>query len=431
MLPPAESIQIILPVATVFFLILSLKNPVYGVISYFIVLNAKIGDMYPALGAIRFELIVAVFVLVRIFISLKGLGNILPRNNPLNGPFWLWVLVGMISVFFSIDSTVSWEYGGYFLLKNALFYLMVVATISTVSDLSKMLWAFIMVTAWIAYEPVANYLSGVSSEHGYGAVAFGRYGAAAGHVALANYLNQAIPFIMFFALAIKKRSTKILSMAILLLLVFGVYASKSRGGFLGLLIIILGTVYFAKNRMRAIFIAGIFFMIFVSVAASDYLTHMSTIKEGIHASRSSADRYLGFVNGVSMLIKRPILGVGIGCYAEARGIFFQYHFYAHNIYGEVLGELGIASIVWFLWIYAVFRRTKILKKNLNALHPGDVYFINIINAIQLIMVTRLFLGNFSHGYFMWPWFMMAALTVSVQNILTKTRIIADGSPSFS
>ena len=64
MLPSAESIQIIVPVASIALLVMSLKNPVYGVIAYFVVLNAKLGDMYPVLGAVRFELIVALFVMV-------------------------------------------------------------------------------------------------------------------------------------------------------------------------------------------------------------------------------------------------------------------------------------------------------------------------------------------------------------------------------
>ncbi len=419
MLPSAESIQFILPAASILLLILSLKNPVYGVMSYFIVLNAKLGDMYPALGAIRFELVVAIIVLLRIFVSLRGLGNILPRTSPINGAFWIFMVVGIISMAFSVDPSTSWDFGGYFLLKHAILYLMIVSTVLTTADLSKFLWVFILVTAWIAYEPVANYMSGIVSEHGYGSVAYGRYGAAAGHVALANTLNQAIPFIVFFALAGKKRLPKIISFAVLVLLVFGVYASKSRGGFLGLIIVFMGMVYFAKNRLRAVAIAGFFFVIFFSIAASDYISHMSTIKEGVHASRSSSDRYLGLVNGISMMIKRPIIGVGVGCFAEARGRYFHYRFYAHNMYGEVLGELGIASIAWFYWIYAVFRKTKEIKKNLDAYKENNAFYFNIIKAIQLVLVLRLFLGNFSHGYFIWLWFMLAALTVCIQNILMR------------
>jgi hypothetical protein len=146
---------------------------------------------------------------------------------------------------------------------------------------------------------------------------------------------------------------------------------------------------------------------------------MSTITEGIHASRTASDRYLGLVNGVSMMIKRPVLGVGIGCYAEARRHYFHYYFYSHNLYGELFGELGIASVVWFFFIYQIFKRASAIKRTLDPSRARDIYYTNIITAIQLGLFVRLFVGNFTHGSLIWFWFMMAALTVAVQNILLK------------
>ncbi len=424
MLPPAESIQIILPIVCVLLLVMSLKNPVYGVISYFFVLNAKLGEMYPLLGAIRFELLVAAYVLFRILVSGKGLGNFLPGFNPINKAFWVLFAVGMFSVAFSVNPVVSWNEGGYFLLKITVFYIMIVSTVRSTADLARILWAFILVTAWIAYEPVVNYLSGDVSEQMYGAVAYGRFGAASGHVALANTLNQVIPVLLYFAMTNTKRFVRVTSLMILALLVFGVYASKSRGGFLGLMVTAMGVVYFSRDRLKAGLIAGVFIVFFLTLAASDYLSHMSTIQEGVHASRTTSDRYLGLLNGISMMIKRPVLGVGIGCYAEARRQFFHYYFYAHNLYGELFGELGLASIAWFYLIYLVFRRTGAIKRNLIRGSPRDAFYFNIITAIQLGLFVRLFVGNFTHGSFIWFWFLMAALTVAVQNILLQERRVS-------
>jgi len=423
MLPSAESIQIIVPVASIALLVMSLKNPVYGVIAYFVVLNAKLGDMYPVLGAVRFELIVALFVMVRILFSTRGHGNFLPRVNPINTALWLLFAVGMISVAFSLFPGVSWNEGGYFLLKVTVFYIMIVSTVRSSANLTKVLWAFLLVTAWIAYEPVVNYLSGVVSEEMYGAVAYGRFGAASGHVALANTLNQGIPVLLYFAMTNRKRFIRLASIMILALLVFGVYASKSRGGFLGLMMTAMGVVYFSRDRLKAGLIAGVFVVFFLTLAASDYLSHMSTIQEGVHASRTTSDRYLGLVNGISMMIKRPVLGVGIGCYAEARRQFFHYYFYAHNLYGELLGELGLGSIAWFYLIYLVFRRAGAIKRVLVRAGPHDAFYFNIVTAIQLGLFVRLFVGNFTHGSLIWFWFLMAALTVAVQNILLQERRI--------
>jgi hypothetical protein len=421
MLPSAESIQIIIPASTVILLVLSIKRPVYGVIAYFIVLNAKIGDMYPVLGAIRFELLTAIFVMGRIVLAGRGLLDVLPRVSRVNS--WLWILffTGMASVAFSLFPAVSWSEGGYFLLKMTVFYVMIVSAVRTSGDLVKFLWAFILVTAWIAYEPVVNYLSGNVDEQLYGAVAFGRFGAATGHVALANTLNQVMPVLVFFAFRNSKGLVKAVSVALLALLVFGVYASKSRGGFLGLMATAAGVVYFSRDRMKAALIAGAFAFVFLGVAAADYLSHMSTITEGVSSSRTIADRYLGLVNGISMMIKRPILGVGIGCYAEARRYYFHYYFYAHNLYGELLGELGLASLAWFTFIYMVYRGASALKRVLNPAWAYDTVYIDILNAIQLSLVVRLLVGNFTHGSLIWFWFLAAALVVVVRNVLSRER----------
>lgn len=421
MLPAAESLQIILPIASILFLALALKNPIYGVISYFIVLNAKLGDMYPILGAIRFEFLVAVFVFIAIFISGKGFVNLLPNNNPINKAFWILFLVGMLSMALSIDPGQSWNIGGYSLLKLALFYSMIVMTIHSSSDLKKLLWAFVAVAAWLAYEPVTNYVVGAVTHHGYGAVSYGRFGAATGHVALANTMNQSIPITLYLAITTKNKYQKAILVLVLLMLCLGVYVTKSRGGFLGLIVIGLGVVFFAQARSKATLTVILAALVFFSIAGSSYVGRMSTIADGIYASRSSSDRYLGLVNGISMMIKRPILGVGPGYYADARRLYFNYYFYSHNLYGELFGELGLASIAWFAWIFVALKRSSLLKKMLDLTDYQGRFYSNILCAIQLGLVVRLFLGNFTHGWYIWFWFMMAAFVVGIENIIANEK----------
>lgn len=419
MLPAAETIQIILPASCFILLVLALLNPVYGVIAYFIILNAKLGDMYPVLGQIRFELLVAIYVFVAIFFSLRGFGNFLPRLTPVNSAFWILFFIGMLSMVFSISPALSWENGGYFLFKVALFYLMLVMTINTTSDLKRLLWAFAIVAAWIAYEPAVNYITGNVTVENYGEIAYGRFGVASGHVALANTLDQAIPITFYLALSTRSRIMRIFLYLILALLFFGVYVTKSRGGFVGLVIIGMGIVFLAKARSKAVLAALAAGILFLSIAGTAYTHHMSTMQQGIHGSRSTTDRYLGLINGISMMIKRPILGVGVGNYAEARRLYFHYYFYAHNLYGELFGELGLASAAWFYWIYVILKRSKYLKSRLDTLNENDKFYYNLLNGIQLGIVVRLILGNFSHGWYIWFWFMMAAFVVGMENVLLK------------
>jgi len=428
MLPIAETIQIIVPIASILCLLLTFKRSIYGVIAYFIALNGKIGEMYPFFAEIRYELVAAAIVVISIFLKQQGLKNLLPNSNKLNTPLWILFAVGMLSIPQSIDASVSWEFGGYNLVKLIIFYSMAVASINDRQDLEIMLWAIILVTGWIAYEPVVNYLNGIVSTYGYGNVAKGRFGAAAGHVALSNTLNQAIPIAIFYAATDEKRNAKkIILYGLIGFLVLGIIFSRSRGGFIGLVIIAAGLIYFSKNRSKAVMIAIPVFAVLLVFAGGSYISHMGTIADGIHGSRSANDRFIGLLNGISMMIKRPIMGVGIGCYPEARFQYFSYYFYSHNLYGELFGELGLCSFFWFYWIYRVLKRIGEIKTNLANNTDAFKFYINILIGIQLALVLRLILGNLTHGAFFWFWFLMAALIVCIDNMTRKEQL--EGEPA--
>ena len=419
MLPSAESIQIILPFLSILFLVFGFFRPVYGVIAYFITLNGKLGEMYPALGAIRFELVCAIVALVAIFLRSKNFSKVLPEKDSLNNPFWLYFLLAMLSIPQSVNMSVSWQLGGYPIFKLMLFYVMVIASISSSKDLEKMVWAMILMTFWVAYEPLANYLQGVVRDHGYGGYGFGRFGAASGHVALANNLSQGIPMTYFWAMAQTDKMKRIILLTILSVLVIGVVISKSRGGFVGLVAISAGIFYVTKNKKKMAVILFCCFIFLLPIAGKEYLDRISTIKRGVFQSRSTSDRYWGLVHGVSMFIKRPLLGVGIGCYAEARRKFFSYYFFSHNLYGEVLGELGLASVAWVFWIYLIFKSSNFIKKRLKLDHPEGHKYYQLINGIQVGLFTRLVIGNFSHCLLIWFWFLMAAFTICVSHLIPE------------
>ena len=421
MIPSAQSVQIILPIISIVLLLLSFKRSVYGAIGYFIILNGKLGEMYPLLGVIRFELIAAAIALINVAIQQKGLQQIFPgsKTSKINSSTYLLFLVGMLSVIQAINVEVAWNLGGYFLLKNILFYMMVVGSIHDNEDVYKIIWAFILIALWIAYEPVTNFLNGISQEHAYGAVATGRFGVAIGHVALANTLNQAIPLTVYWAIANRERFVRFILWAFLAIIVCGVIFTKSRGGFVGLMAILLGIIYLSENKAKAIFVSGILCLLILLYAGEDYISHMGTISDGIHGSRSTSDRWLGLVNGISMMIKRPIMGVGIGCYATARSIYFNYYFYAHNLYGELFGELGLSSVFWFYWIYTILKTARCLK--IKAVEKDKNSFFYILCGVQIGLFFRLIIGNFSHCALIWFWFLMAAIVAGIDNVMSQSK----------
>ncbi len=426
MLPDPESIQVILPIASFMFLALGFYNNIYGVIGYFIIMASRMGLLFPELGAIRIELIAAFIVFFSFLTKPDPLSKIIHEKNFVHILLIGLTIVSFLSMLQSVDISVSWKLGYLEYIKAFLFYLMIIGSIRTLDDLKIFVWGFILITFWIAYEPLYNYYSGNYIIESYGAVAIGSVGFAEGHVALANTLCQAIPIAYFWSQTQTNKTLKIISLIALGFIIVGVIASKSRGGFIGLIAITIGIIYFSENRKKAILIAFAIFILSLQFISSDYWDHIGTIRHGIQGSRSSSDRYLGLVNGIDMMIKRPILGVGIGCYAEARSRFFGYSFYSHNLYGELFGELGLSSVIWFLWIYHIFKRSNYLKNIINV-NYGKNFCTYLLNGVQIGLFVRLVIGNFTHSAFIWFWFVMAALVVTMDNLISKQTDVINAS----
>jgi hypothetical protein len=423
-MPDPQSLQILLPVVAFTFLIIGLFRPIFGTISYFIIMFAKLGEAYPALGDIRIELIAAVVILVPRFFSASGMVKLFDFSNKVNRLTWGVFIVGLLSLLFSINIEFSWnaDSGGYNLVKMFLFYSMLISSIRSVKDLRIIVLATILLTFWVSYEPVYNYLKGVGNSQLYGLVAKGNFGVAAGHVALANSLSQIIPITFYTFLATSKKLNKGIIIFILCFMVFGVIATKSRGGFIGLVSCAAGIVFLSQNKKRAIIYTIILLFALLPITGKDYINRISTIQDGISGGRSSSDRWEGLINGVDMLKKRPILGVGVGCYAYARSRYFNYFFYSHNLYGELLGELGFSSCVWFLWIFTIFKRLSFIKQGTDQNRDEERYLYLTATGIQVALFTRLILGNFSHCAFIWFWFCMAALAASIETLKNNKDI---------
>lgn len=423
MLPSHETIKIIIPIVSFTFLVLGFHRNIFGVIGYFIIMATRLGLVYPEMGELRIELIAALVVFISFLTKPDTFSRIVHERNVIHLFLIALTLVSFLSMLFAVNVSISWELGYLEYLKVFLFYLMIVGSIKTVNDLKIFTWAFIFITVWISYEPLYNYFSGNANVQSYGNVAIGSVGDAVGHVALANTLSQAVPLTYYWFKFQNNKLIKILLLIILAYIITGVVFSMSRGGFIALVAVAMGIIYLAENRKTAILVASLIFILSLLFVGGDYWEHMSTISHGIHGSRSSSDRYLGLINGIEMMIKRPLLGVGIGCYAEARSIYFNYNFYAHNLYGELLGELGMASMIWFLWIYHILKRSNHLKKVANTTHNN--MYTNLLSSVQVALFMRLVIGNFTHSAFIWFWFVMAAMVIAIENLESEESDVKD------
>jgi O-antigen ligase len=123
------------------------------------------------------------------------------------------------------------------------------------------------------------------------------------------------------------------------------------------------------------------------------------------------------------MIRRPFLGVGIGCYPLARKAWYGWGLWAHNHYGQLFGELGVTgTVVWFLLIYWTFRNLLEVKRIVQEKAPERNYFYYLSNAVIGCLFIRLVVGYTVHSLYGFIWYICAALSVVSLDIVRRETL---------
>ena len=129
-------------------------------------------------------------------------------------------------------------------------------------------------------------------------------------------------------------------------------------------------------------------------------------------------RFTGLINGVEIILKGDILGVGPGCYLLARGKYFGYTMEAHNIFGQILGDLGIpGAVAWFFFIRQIFFNLADSKRKLKSISMDKNFLYMLVCGLQVSLIVRFFISMASHGLYYFYWYIMAAFSIILSKLV--------------
>ena len=236
-MPTPETIYLVATICIFVFFALSFKNLYYGLIAYFGIMMLRIGLHYPLLAKLRIEMLVGLLVLVAIFtIRTRVFLKLKFQYNAVNKYLFLFFLVMLLSFVQAWDYQESWDIVVIEFIKIYFFFIMIMALLESKQQFRVFLWAFAVFTVILNYEGIYIYLTGGDTYVFQGVeVSISSKGFAAGHVAAANMQLQGLPIMFYLMLSEKKIILKLLAGILSLLSIFGIIASGSRGGFVGLI----------------------------------------------------------------------------------------------------------------------------------------------------------------------------------------------------
>ena len=323
------------------------------------------------------------------------------------------------------------------LIKAIVFYYFTVAFIESERDLRRFLVVFLACQLFRILEPLYlhvafGYWGSQASMSGWESL--DRLSGAPSDVVnpngLAFIVCTVLPFLYFMASF--SRAYKLAALVFVPVSIYVLLLTGSRSGLIGLFVICAGVVYKSKSRllMVAVPIAGIALIGSLSMLSPDMQDrYLSIIGKGEKNASTAEDRWEGMEDQLNVAMRRPFFGHGIGTSPEANGNFSTSGPYAgrtmpaHNLYLEIVQELGLIGLAIFLvFIKSIFSGFRGGDSQSFISEEGSI-LARLKMAMQVWLIMNIVFSLVSYGLTSYEWYLFAGLSVVAQRLSTFKKVL--------
>jgi O-antigen ligase len=322
-------------------------------------------EYWPILGEFRIERVYMLFFMAIVFLS-KDKRFL---SSPLNGTIILFSLTLFISGIFSISWGASWRIIEDY-LKYVVFYFMIIICVRDESDFRFLLLSFLFVMFLYVGKSCWEYF--INGRHVYRMgiarmigvdVAYGDPNSFAASICYALPLAWAMLRSYF-----QNKKIRFFLCIYLLMSSIAIIMTGSRSGMVTALLFVMMILIFSSKKFIAFTFIGLALLISWNYMPDDLQTRfLSTFYNDIgpeNARTSAESRLECFLHGMKIFIDNPLLGVGPNNFP----LTWDSRLNAHNLLGQLFGELGIIGVLSFTAMLAIiiiynFRIIKFCKAN--------------------------------------------------------------------
>jgi O-antigen ligase len=204
----------------------------------------------------------------------------------------------------------------------------------------------------------------------------------------------------------------------------------SRTGFVGLAFFSLLCVLLSRSRVKLGFLLAMAALIAIVVMPGylqdRFLTLVDPSYGPKNAQESVEGRLGGFLNGLQLWNRSPIVGFGPGSFIFATGGEFN----SHNVYGQVLGEMGTIGVLVFAGVLLCFLANWLETYTLYRRHrqwPRD-FLYQTSRSVTICVLMLLFLGWAGHNLYRYQWLWLAAFQAVALHCIRRRATLAEQTP---
>lgn len=403
---------------------------------YVIIWYLQIGYRIPFLGEIRFEFIYA-FLLTLIVIFDKR--KIEFESKILLAIVMLFVVM-IIQIPLSVNFDVSFNVFVDRVVKFSFMTLFIVYFVRSPRGLKFFIGAFLLACMKMGQEGFVGYLTGSMIWENQGVMRLNGPTPIYGHPnSFSGMAIGTLPFIIYL-FSVSTKSVKIILTIQAVFALNIIVHSGSRTGYVALSILILYLFVISKRKLKALFLFFAILIVSINFIDYQYFDRFGTIFSGQDKEGASTEmRREILTDAVQIFLDNPF-GVGVSAFPTARMMKFNRSQDTHNLYLEILTNLGVQGMLIFsILIYNLFKTLNYINKKLIDLKckinfhksyniefqkiNNDINFLYAIsNALILFIIVRLALGLFGMDLYEIYWWFASGITIAVYNIVKNTEI---------
>jgi putative inorganic carbon (HCO3(-)) transporter len=236
-------------------------------------------------------------------------------------------------------------------LSIALIFCLMVNTVTSPKRIERMVWVIVLAFGYMSANAVFDYARGVNLVSGRVAGTVGGFFQNPNDLAL--NLAAFLPFALMYVKRSGLFSKRALCAGISLLMLLAIVFTKSRGGFIGTVVMLATFLWVARLITPATIIALVLTgMVALPAMPSSFWQRMASITDERKDDQGSRrERRLLLEQGVEVFLENPLTGVGAGQFQNywRPGLPTKWH-EVHNVFLQVATELGVFGLLTFSFL---------------------------------------------------------------------------------
>jgi hypothetical protein len=389
-------------------------------------------EIWPALGDLRIELV---------YFTVLTLGWCVAAKQ-IRGMALLAGVCAMGGAFYFSWLCSPWADNAEEIVKNytlvLLFTLMIATCVRDERSLYMLITAFLVVMTLYMLHSVWEYRNGRHTFRMSIARMVGVDKSLGDPNSFGASIVYSLPFLAFFWHYWPSKIRRIGLGMYLLLSVGCILLTGSRSSLLG--VGVWGLLLLMQTRHKIVILAGL-----AILAASSWFVLPESLQNRFetivdpsvgpaNAQESSQGRIEGFFIGMKLWSDYPLTGVGPAAWRPASGSKIE----SHNLYGQLVGELGTMGLVAFTFLVSALLWNSRKLRRITDPVRGDVPNRNLHQLSRAITASTLLLfcmGMFGHNLLRYNWAWYCAFTAVALGICRDRRAAAldlsEGEWAFS